>query len=61
MIPSGSGVGFGGRGGSSEVMDWIRANSTEVPKEEWQSNSSQGDQGGPMDRGGANTLYEIKG
>jgi len=58
LIPSGS--GFGGPGGSSnsEVMDWIRAHSTEVTKTEWQSVSSQGGPGGPM--GEANTLYEIK-
>ncbi|MCL6558638.1 MAG: glycosyltransferase family 39 protein [Firmicutes bacterium] len=59
LIPS-SGSGRGG-GGSSEVMDWIRANSTEVPKEEWQTaaNSSQGDPGGPPGRGNDNTLYRI--
>lgn len=32
LVPS---SGFGGRGGGSEVMEWIRANGTEVPKEEW--------------------------
>ncbi|MDF9407170.1 glycosyltransferase family 39 protein [Pelotomaculum isophthalicicum JI] len=62
LIPS---SGSGGRGGSSEVMDWIRANSTEVPKEEWQSNAAQngpqdGPQGGrPMGMGNNETLYEI--
>lgn len=36
-----SGSGFDGRGGgSSEVLDWIRKNSTEVPEEEWQASSS---------------------
>lgn len=63
LIPSGSGAwgGFGDRGGSSEVMSWIRANSTEVPKEVWQDNSSvQGDlQGDPRGEGNDRTLYEI--
>ncbi len=67
LIPSGSGSGggFGDRDGSSDVMSWIRANSTEVPKEEWQDNSSvqsgpQGfSQGGPMGGGNDRTLYEI--
>jgi 4-amino-4-deoxy-L-arabinose transferase-like glycosyltransferase len=54
LIPSGS--GFGGRGGRSEVMDWIRAHSTEVPKSEWQTDTSQGD---PMGRGEEKTLYKI--
>lgn len=54
LIPS-SGSGRGG-GGSSEVMDWIRANSTEVPKEEWQSDTPQG---GPMGMGNDRTLYKI--
>ncbi|ACV64975.1 glycosyl transferase family 39 [Desulfofarcimen acetoxidans DSM 771] len=55
LISSGS----GGRGGSSEVTEWIRANSVEVPKDAWQmnANSSQ-DQGGPM-RNGSETLYQI--
>ncbi len=57
LVPS---SGFGGRGGGSEVMEWIRANGTEVPKEEWQSNSAQGGpQGGPMGMGDGNTLYKI--
>jgi 4-amino-4-deoxy-L-arabinose transferase-like glycosyltransferase len=64
LIPSRSDFrgfgGFGGRSGSSEVLDWIRAHSKEVPKSEWQANSSQGGQGGPMGFGGEETLYEIK-
>lgn len=43
LIPSGSGFGGGGGRGSSEVLEWIRANSTEVPREEWQSNFTQWD------------------
>jgi len=62
LIPSGS--GSGGRGGNSEVLDWIRANSTEVPKEDWQATSAQGGpqsgpQGGPMGMGNDRTLYKI--
>ncbi len=59
LIPSGSGFGGRGAGASSEVMDWIRANSTEVPKEEWQTSSVRNDpQGGPMGMGNE-TLYKI--
>lgn len=55
LIPSGS--GFGGRGGGdSEVLAWIRANGTEVPKEEWQSSSPQG---GPVGMRSVKTLYKI--
>lgn len=46
----------GGRGGSSEVLDWIRNNSTVVPNSEWQSNSAQSNF---MGRSGS-TLYLIK-
>ena len=56
LISSGSGPG--GRGGSSEVTDWIRANSTEIPKEDWQSQSTSS-QGGPMGMRNDNTLYKI--
>lgn len=55
LISSGSGPG-GGRGGS-EVMDWIRARSTEVPREEWGSNSRGGSRS--MGMGGETTLYCI--
>ena len=55
LIPS----GFGGRD-NNEVMDWIRIHSTEVPQEEWQTNSAQaGPQGGPMGMGNDRTLYKI--
>ncbi|WP_341473908.1 glycosyltransferase family 39 protein [Desulfofundulus thermobenzoicus] len=56
LIPSYSGFGARGGGGNNEVMDWIRANSTEVPKEEWQSNAPQG---GPPGMGNDRTLYKI--
>jgi 4-amino-4-deoxy-L-arabinose transferase-like glycosyltransferase len=46
----------GGRGGSNEVLNWIRNHSTEVPQSEWQSTTSQG---GQMGRMGSNTLYLI--
>ncbi len=52
------GSGAGGRGGSSDVTNWIIANSTEVPKEEWQDSASA--QGGPQGGStGGGTLYEI--
>ncbi|MEN6463413.1 MAG: glycosyltransferase family 39 protein [Syntrophomonas sp.] len=50
-----SGIG-GGRGGSSEVLNWVRTHSTEVPQSEWQSTASQG---GQLGRGESNTLYLI--
>ncbi len=54
LIPSGS--GFGGGGGSSDVVSWIRSHSTEVPRQEWQTGSHQNNSGG---MGEAETLYEI--
>jgi 4-amino-4-deoxy-L-arabinose transferase-like glycosyltransferase len=58
LIPSGSGVGGGGGfgGGSTEVLNWIRAHSTEVPQAEWQSNATEG---GSMGKGEAKTLYKV--
>lgn len=56
LIPSGSGFGGGGREGNNNVVSWIRAHSTEVPKEEWQSGSSQS---GSMGMSGAQALYKI--
>ncbi|WXJ93388.1 hypothetical protein MTCOM_23860 [Moorella thermoacetica] len=55
LIPSRSGFG-GGPGGNNEVLDWIRANSTEVPIEEWQSDAPQG---GMMGMGNDRTLYKV--
>ena len=57
LIPSGSGVGGGGGfgGGSTEVLNWIRAHSTEVPQAEWQSNANEG----TMGKGEAKTLYKV--
>lgn len=55
LIPSRSGFG-GGPGGNNEVLDWIRANSTEVPGEEWQSGDFQG---GMIGMGNARVLYKI--
>ncbi|WP_307435607.1 glycosyltransferase family 39 protein [Paenibacillus sp. V4I3] len=73
LISSG---GFGGGGGtSSELTAWIKEHSTEVPKSEYQSETTQtpqgrdgqdgrdgrDGQGGPMGGGlnGSGTLYEI--
>jgi 4-amino-4-deoxy-L-arabinose transferase-like glycosyltransferase len=61
LIPSGSGFGGPGGGGSSEVLDWIRSHGTLIPRSEWQSNNSQVDPDSFMDRGGEEVLYEIKG
>jgi 4-amino-4-deoxy-L-arabinose transferase-like glycosyltransferase len=60
LIPSGS--DSRGGGGNNEIMDWIRLHSTEVPKEEWQTSSGGGTQGG--NRGGGpmgndKLLYKI--
>ncbi len=59
LISSGSSAGDGGGfgGGSTEVLSWIRANSTEVPKSEYQSTGNT--IGGSMGRDGAKTLYKI--
>jgi len=58
LIPSGSGIGDrgGAGGGSTEVLNWIRTHSTEVPQTEWKS-STGGD--GSMGKGEAKTLYQI--
>lgn len=55
------GSGAGGRGGSSDVTNWIIANSTEVPKADWQDGTSAqgGPQGGAMGGGNDRALYEI--
>jgi len=57
LIPSGSGVGFGGGGGgSTDVLNWVRANSTEVPSAEWQDNMASGSLIG---KGEEKSLYKI--
>jgi 4-amino-4-deoxy-L-arabinose transferase-like glycosyltransferase len=55
LIPAGSGLGGGGGRGDSAVLEWIRANSTEVPGDQWQSDAGQGSATGP----GGNKLYQI--
>jgi 4-amino-4-deoxy-L-arabinose transferase-like glycosyltransferase len=59
LIPSGSGGGGAGGfgGGSTEVLSWIRANSTVVPKAAYQSTSNS--TAGSMGRDGDKTLYKI--
>lgn len=55
---SGGPGGFGGPGGGdSKVLDWIRSHSTEVSKDQWQSNVSNSMR--DMGMGGSMTLYEI--
>ncbi len=56
LIPSGT-SGKGG-GSNSEALNWIRANSTEVSRDLWQSGAAQiGDRG---QREGSMALYQIK-
>jgi len=48
--------GMGGRGGNSEITNWIKEHGTEVPTSEWTSNAEGGNSG----FGGQTTLYEVK-
>jgi 4-amino-4-deoxy-L-arabinose transferase-like glycosyltransferase len=60
LIPSQDGFrGFGDGNESNRVFEWIRAHGKEVPKSEWQPDSSP-DHGFPMHFGGGETLYEIE-
>ncbi|MEO3944513.1 glycosyltransferase family 39 protein [Gorillibacterium sp. CAU 1737] len=53
--------GEGGRGGSSEVTEWIIANSTAIPESEWKGASASTEEGVMGNGGfGGTTLYEIK-
>ncbi len=45
--------------GSSDVLTWIKENSTEIPATEWQGSSSSSSQLSEMGRGGSDTLYQI--
>nr|WP_136604554.1 glycosyltransferase family 39 protein [Paenibacillus dokdonensis] len=63
-----SGQGGMGRGESSEVTEWIKANATEVPQEDWQDSSENSQSGSGKSSGGGSfrggmegstTLYEI--
>jgi len=60
-----SGEGFGGRGGSSDVTEWIIQNSTAIPESEWKGTgataSASDSSTGVTDMGGfgGTTLYEI--
>jgi 4-amino-4-deoxy-L-arabinose transferase-like glycosyltransferase len=47
--------GMGGRGGSSDIGDWIKEHGTEIPTSEWKT-GTDGDSG----FGGQTTLYEVK-
>ncbi|MFC5652020.1 glycosyltransferase family 39 protein [Paenibacillus solisilvae] len=61
--------GGGGRGGSSEVLQWIQDNGTEIPSSEWQQSNTNADQTAADSvnedsnsfRGGrgGETLYEV--
>lgn len=51
-----------GRGGNSEVTEWIQEHCVEVPQEEWQSDSASDEQQPSFGRGGGmNTLYQYEG
>lgn len=61
--------GMGGRGGNSEISDWIKEHGTEIPTSEWQTatdsgSADNGDMGNGagfgMGFGGQTTLYEVK-
>ncbi|NMI03834.1 4-amino-4-deoxy-L-arabinose transferase [Paenibacillus sp. SZ31] len=59
--------GMGGRGGNSDISDWIKEHGTEIPTSEWQTGTDSGstDSGGAGNRagfgfGGQTTLYEVK-
>lgn len=47
--------GMGGRGGSSDIGDWIKEHGTEIPTSEWKTGTDS-DSG----FGGQTTLYEVK-
>lgn len=59
--------GMGGRGGNSDISDWIKEHGTEIPTSEWQTGTDSGstDNGDTGNRagfgfGGQITLYEVK-
>lgn len=47
--------GMGGRGGSSDIGDWIKEHGTEIPTSEWKTGTDSG-----SGFGGQTTLYEVK-
>jgi len=47
--------GMGGRGGSSDIGDWIKEHGTEIPASEWKTGMDSG-----SGFGGQTTLYEVK-
>ncbi|QOS82711.1 glycosyltransferase family 39 protein [Paenibacillus sp. JNUCC31] len=47
--------GMGGRGGSSDIGDWIKEHGTEIPTSEWKTGTNSG-----PGFGGQTTLYEVK-
>ncbi|KAA8746051.1 phospholipid carrier-dependent glycosyltransferase [Paenibacillus sp. UASWS1643] len=59
--------GMGGRGGNSEITDWIKQHGTEIPTSEWKTGTDSGsmDNGDTGNRAGfgfsgQTTLYEVK-
>ncbi|MCP8970602.1 glycosyltransferase family 39 protein [Ectobacillus ponti] len=57
LIPSSGSSGMGGSG-NSEVYEWIRKHSKEIPTSEWQGSSADTNAGNPG-MGGSSALYEI--
>lgn len=51
--------GMGGRGGSSDIGDWIKEHGTEIPTSEWKTGTDSGS-GSGFGFGGQTTLYEVK-
>lgn len=67
--------GMGGRGGNSDISDWIKEHGTEIPTSEWKTGTDSGsmDNGDTESEaglgfgfgfgfgfGGQTTLYEVK-
>ncbi|WP_017688721.1 glycosyltransferase family 39 protein [Paenibacillus sp. PAMC 26794] len=65
--------GMGGRGGNSDISDWIKEHGTEIPTSEWKTGTDSGSMdNGDMENeaglgfgfgfgfGGQTTLYEVK-
>ncbi|MBF0705838.1 glycosyltransferase family 39 protein [Alkalihalobacillus hwajinpoensis] len=49
----------GGRGGSSELAEWITTNGEEIPEEEWNSTVSNDENTNSDPRGGSTKLYKL--
>ncbi|WP_440119239.1 ArnT family glycosyltransferase [Paenibacillus sp. QZ-Y1] len=56
--------GMGGRGGNSDISDWIKEHGTEIPTSEWKTGTDTDNRdtgiGAGFGFGGQTTLYEVK-